>query len=670
MWTFDNPPLKALREKYAFTPTQAWLDHLRLASVRINDGGSGAFVSSEGLVLTNSHIATGQLQKVSSEKKDYQKDGFTARSRSQEIPCPDMEINVLVSMEDVTRRVLASIKQGMSTEQALSARQAEVGKIEKESLDTTGLRSEMVTLYQGGEYWLYRYKNYTDIRLVFAPESSISFFGGDEDNFTYPRHDLDMALLRVYENGKPLNSRDYLKWNSSGAKDGELVFVSGNPGSTGRLKTLAQLETERDFLEPMLLHSLQRLEAALGEYASRGPEEARQAGTSLLEMQNAIKALGGMLQGLRSEATMEQKLKSEEEFKARVAANPDWQRAYGSAWNDIARAEKKTRKMFKLTFNRRLVGGSLPDTAIDLVRYVTETQKPDAERLEEFHEAGLESVRYQILSPAPVYPKLEETLLAASLAESLQALGPGDPWISAALAGKSPAQRAHELISGTKLGDVAFRKSLMEGGAAVVQASNDPLIVLARTVDPIDRATRKQREDQIESIEVKAGEQIGQARFAAYGKSVYPDATFTPRLSYGTVRSYPTNGTQAQPFTTLYGLYDRAFAFNFKPPYDLPGEYIQLKSALDLSTRLNFISSTDVVGGNSGSPVVNRAGELVGLIFDGNIESLLGDFLYDEATNRSIAVHPAAMIHLLRKVYDAAPLADELEGKTAVSVKR
>jgi hypothetical protein len=326
--------------------------------------------------------------------------------------------------------------------------------------------------------------------------------------------------------------------------------------------------------------------------------------------------------------------------------------------------------MFKLTFNRRLAGGRLPDTAIDLVRYATETQKPDAERLEEFHEAGLESVRYQILSPAPVYPELEEALLAASLAASLQALGPGDPWISAALAGKSPAQRAHEVISGTQLAGVAFRKSLLEGGAEAVQASNDPLIVLARTVDPIDRAMRKQREDQIESVEVKAGEQIGQARFAAFGKSVYPDATFTPRLSYGTVRSYPTNGTQAQPFTTLYGLYDRAFAFNFKPPYDLPGEYLQLKSALDLSTRLNFISSTDVVGGNSGSPVVNRAGELVGLIFDGNIESLLGDFLYDEATNRSIAVHPAAMIHLLRKVYDAAPLADELEGKTAISAKR
>jgi len=670
MWTFDNPPLKALQSKYGFTPTQDWLDHLRLSSVRLNDGGSGSFVSPDGLVLTNSHVATGQLQKVSSEKKDYRKDGFLARTRAEEVKCPDMEINVLVSLEDVTGPVQEAVEEGMSTAEALKARQAEMGRIEKESLDATGLRSDVVPLYHGGEYWLYRSRKYTDVRLVFAPEASISFFGGDPDNFTFPRHDLDMALLRVYENGRPLRTEHYLKWNSKGARDGELVFVSGHPGTTSRGETYAQLETERDAVMPSSLGSLNRRLKVLEGYASRGQEEARQAGSRILSTSNGIKARSGMLRGLRDPRAMEQMHKTEEEFRAKIGANPEWQRQYGSAWDEIARAQKKYRKMHNAVWHRRLAGARLPNTAITLVRYVAETQKPDAERLEEFHEAGLESLRFQLLSPAPVYPKLEETLLADSLAESLDALGPDDPWIQAVLEGKTPADRAHELISGTRLADPAFRKSLLEGGKEAVAASGDPLIALARTIDPMDRALRKQHEDQVESVEVAAGEKMGQARFAAYGKSEYPDATFTLRLSYGTVGGYAMNGGRAPAFTTLYGLYDRAYAFSLKPPYDLPEKYVQRKATLDLSTPLNFVSSTDVTGGNSGSPVVNRAGELVGLIFDGNIESLLGEYLYDGETNRAIAVHPAAMVHFLRKIYNAAPLADELEGKRIPAANR
>jgi len=670
LWTFDNPPVTALQEKYGFTPTRDWLDRVRLSSLRLNDGGSGSFVSADGLLLTNSHVASGQLQKVSTDKHDYRKDGFYAKTRAEEIKCPDLEINVLVSMEEVTDRVQKAVKEKMSAAEALKARRAEAGKIEKESLDATGLRSDVVALYQGGEYWLYRYKKYTDLRMVFAPESQIAYFGGDPDNFTYPRYDLDMALLRVYENGKPLKTEHYLKWSPKGAEPGELVFVSGNPGTTARLKTCEQLETERDFVVPMALAGLKRRVKVLQDYAALGAEEAPQAAAGLLSFQNGVKVREGLIRSLTDPKVMQIKQKMEKEFKAKVAGNGSWQQAYGSAWDDVSRAESKRRKMYKVFYYRRMGGYRLPSRALTLVRYVAEARKPDGERLQEFHEAGLESVRFQLLSPAPLYPKLEEAMLADSLAESLEALGPDDPFLQAVLEGKAPAEAAHRLISGTRLADAAFRKSLLDGGEAAVAASQDPLIALARKVDPMLREARKQMEDEVDSVEVQAGEKIGQARFAAYGKSAYPDATFTLRLSYGTVAGYPMNGTLAPPFTTLYGLYERAYAFGLKPPFDLPERYLKRKGMLDLASRLDFVTTNDVIGGNSGSPVVNKSGELVGLIFDGNIESLLGDYLYDGDTNRSIAVHPAAMLHLLRKAYDAGPLADELEGKATVQAKR
>jgi hypothetical protein len=662
MWTFDNPPAAALQKEYGFKPDKEWLDHLRLASARLNDGGSGSFVSPDGLLLTNSHVASGQLQKISTPEHDFRKNGFLARTRAEEIPCPDLEVNVLMSMENVTARMLRAVKPELPTAQALKARQAEMGKIEKESLDATGLRSEVVALYHGGEYWLYRYKKHTDVRMVFAPEAQIAYFGGDPDNFTYPRYDLDMALLRVYENDHPLKTDQYLKWNSKGAEPGELVFVSGNPGTTRRLETIAQLETERDILLPATLEGMRRRVRLLLEYAKRGEEQARQAAAGLLSAQNSVKVREGRLRGLQDSRNMDVKRKEEAEFRAKVTGKSSWQRAYGSAWEDIALAEKKHRKLFPTYFYRRIGGYRMPGSALNVVRYVTEVKKPDALRLEEFHEAGLESLRFRLLSPAPVYPELEEVVLADNLEESSKVLGPQDPFLQAVLAGRTPAETAHAVISGTKWADLAFRKSLLEGGEEAVAASKDPLVELARKVDPMLRELKKEMDDQVESVEVEAGEKIGQARFAVYGKSAYPDATFTLRLSYGTVAGYPMNGTQAPPFTTLYGLYERAFAFGLKPPYDLPERYLKRQSSLDLSQRMNFVTTHDIIGGNSGSPVVNREGEMVGLIFDGNIESLLGDYLYDGAANRAVAVHPAAMLHLLRKAYDADALADELEG--------
>jgi peptidase S46-like protein len=663
MWTFDNPPTKELQARYGFTPTQDWLDHVRLSSVRFNDGGSGSFVSRHGLALTNHHVAFGQLQKVSTPQKDYVKDGFYARTAAEELKCPDLEVNVLMSMENVTARVMSVLKFGQSDKEALEARKAEIAKIEKESQDATGLRSDVISLYQGGEYWLYRYKKYTDLRLVFAPEQQIAFFGGDPDNFTYPRYDVDFALFRVYENGKPVETPNFLKWKVQGAADGELVFVSGNPGSTSRLDTLAQIQDDRDYYLPLAIKSLNRRLRVLKQYSALGTEQARQAASMIFGIENSLKAFGGMHNGLLDKDLMAKKQKEETDFRNLVDSKPEWKKEYASAWDDIAEAEKKNVSRLNESRFRALRAARLASLALTIVQYVTEVKKPDGVRLDGFHDSQLDSLRFRLFSPAPVYPHLEEALLANSFAESLEVLGPNDPFIQAALGGGTPQAVASELVAGTKLADVALRKSLVEGGEAAVAASTDPMIVMARKIDPLVREMRKWVENNIESVETSAGEKIGKARFSVYGKSTYPDATFTLRLSYGTVKSYPMNGTEAPPITTLYGLYDRAYGFGLKPPFDLPERYVQLKNKLNLSTPVNSVNTCDIIGGNSGSPVINRQGDLVGLIFDGNIESLVGDYVYNEESNRAVAVHPGVMTESLRKIYDAGALADELEGK-------
>lgn len=663
MWTFDNPPSKLLEQRYGFTPTGEWLKRVMLASVRFNDGGSGSFVSPHGLALTNHHVAFGQLQKVSTPQKDYVKDGFYARTAAEELKCPDLEINVLISTEDVTSRVQGAVKPGMSDKQALDARKAEIAAIQRESQEKTGLRSDVIPLYQGGEYWLYRYKKYTDMRLVFAPEQQTAFFGGDPDNFTYPRYDLDFALFRVYENGKPIETPNYFKWNVKGAADGELVFVSGNPGATSRLETLAQIEDERDHFLPLILELLDRRLGVLGRYSAQGPEQAREAARQIFGLQNSLKAFKGRDEGLRDKSLIDKKQKEEADFRALVNANAEWKREYGPAWEAIAAAEQKRLSQLKPSIFRSVRASSMAQTALTIVQYVAEVKKPDGERLDGFHDSELDSLKFRLFSPAPVYPHLEEALLADSLQESLEQLGPDDPFIRAALGGQDPKGVAAQLIQGTKMADPALRKSLVEGGAAAVAASTDPAVVLARKIDPLVRETRKWMQDNVESVETSAGEKIGKARFAVYGKSLYPDATFTLRLSYGKVKGYPMNGTEAPPWTTMYGLYDRSYSFGGKPPFNLAARYLERKDKLDLTTPVNFVSTCDIIGGNSGSPVINRNAELVGLIFDGNIESLVGDYVYDEASNRAVAVHTAAMMEVMRKVYDAGQLADELDGK-------
>lgn len=662
MWTFDNPPLKQLKDKYNFTPTQAWLDHVRLSSVRLNDGGSGSFVSAHGLLLTNHHVARGQLQKNSTAEHDYLKTGFYAAAPDQEMKSPDLEVNVLVSMENVTDRVQSALKNAKSAEAEFAARKSAIAAIERESQEKTGLRSDVVTLYQGGEYWLYRYKKYTDVRLVFAPEQQIAFFGGDPDNFTYPRYDLDMALFRVYENGKPIDSKDYLKWNPKGAEANDLVFVSGHPGSTERDDTMAQLTQERDLVEPNTLKILRDRIRVLQEFSARGPEQAREAESRIFSLANSRKAYEGRLQGLEDPAVFAKKQKEESDFRAKVMANAQWKAAYGNAWNEIENAEKKSAARYKEEYFHGL-DSSLASMATTIVEYVAEIKKPDGERLPGFHDAQLDSLKFQLASTAPVYKDMEIARMAGALTLDLEQDGPNDPFVKTVLNGQTPQHAAAALVNGTKLENAAERKKLIDGGEGAVAASTDPMIVLARKLDPMRRELIKWTEQNVDSVEQKAGEQLGKARFAVYGKSTYPDATFTLRLSYGQVKGYPMNGTEAPPKTTMFGLYDRANSFNFEGPFDLPSRYKEDRGKLDLSTPMNFVTTNDIIGGNSGSPVINRNAEIVGLIFDGNIESLVGDFVYDGDKNRAVAVHTAAMTEALTKLYGAQKLVDELLGK-------
>ncbi len=663
MWTFDNPPTKQLKQNYQFEPTAQWLDHVRLASVRFNDGGSGSFVSPNGLVMTNHHVGLNSIQKLSKEGKDYVKNGFYAATADQELACPDLELNVLESMQDVTKRVLGAVTTGANDKDASEQRKAETAKIEKEESDKTGLRCDVIGLYNGGEYWVYRYKKYKNIKLVFAPEQQIAFYGGDPDNFTYPRYDLDCAFFRVYgDDGKAIQTPHYFRWSEEGAKEGELVFVSGNPGSTGRLQTYAQLEYTRDIQYPTTLRSLARRRALLEKYSAQGEEQARRAKTMLFSIENSLKAVGGYQESLLDTRIMKKKAEDEKTFRALVAKDAKMQKEYGDAWDAIATTRKNLATFSKqVSFSR--MQGKAASTALQIVRLVEEVQKPNEKRFPEFRDSSLDSLKFGLFSPAPLYPDLEETLLADGLAETVEQLGNDSAFVKAALRGKTPVEVAKEAISGTKIFDVAFRKQLVEGGSNAVLESTDPLIVLARRIDPTARELRKRIEDEIDAIETVAGEKIAKARFAAYGKTVYPDATFTLRLSFGAVKGYEFGTTKVPYKTTFNGLYDRAASFDFQPPYDLPDRYVSRKSKLAMDTGFNFVCTTDIIGGNSGSPVINRNGEIVGLIFDGNIQSLGNRFVYDEQVARAVAVHSEGIVEAIRKIYEAHGLADELEGR-------
>ena len=655
MWLFNDLPLKHLQEKYGFSPDDKWTEHIMKSSVRFNVGGSASFVSSNGLVLTNHHVGSDTLYKLSTKKRNIYKDGFLAKSFSQELRAPDLELNQLVNIQDVTGEVNAAVKAGMDAGAAAEARRAAIAKIEKAALDESGLRSNVITLYGGGRYHLYQFKKYTDVRLVWSPESAIAFFGGDADNFEYPRYCLDACLFRVYENNQPAKIEHFLKWSPSGPAENELVFVSGNPGRTSRIFTTAALKHQRDVRLPYILDFIRRREVLLQQFSLGGPEKARIAQDGLFGIQNARKARMGMLQGLQDPAIMASKEKAEEELLKQINSDPKLEK-YASAWDRIAEVQKQQaeRQGNGLSMNTRLFG-----IAQRLVQMAAEDLKPSEERLAEFADAGRASLEQQLFSTAPIYPDLEQLLIGDLLARTLEIRGADDPSCIAMLGGKSPADRAAELVGGTKLINVDFRRKLAEGGMDAIKATDDAMIKFAMLVDEEVRATRKESE-KLQEIERQAYAEIAEALFATQGTSTYPDATFSLRLAFGPVKGYELGGIQIPAWTNMAGSFEHEKTHEGQKDYSLPQSWHDARPRISSSTPMNFVCTADIIGGNSGSPVVNKDLELVGLSFDGNIQSLTADYLYDDRVGRAVSVHSSAIRDSLRYIYDAEVIADQL----------
>lgn len=664
MWTFDNPPLKQWKERYNFEPSAEWLENVRLACVRL-EGGSASFVSPDGLIITNHHVALGQLQKLSTKERNIVRDGFYARTQEEELKTPDGEANVLVSYENVTERVQGAVKKGATDKEASEQRRAAIAAIEKESTEKTGLRSDVISLYSGGEYWLYRFKRYTDVRLVFAPEEQIAFFGGDYDNFTFPRYNLDVTFLRVYENGKPAKTPNYLKWSANGPKDLEFVIAAGNPGSTARLLTVAQLKYQRDVGNPLQKKIWELRRDILEKYAKRGDEQRRQASGGIRSFNNSLKRLTGQQEGLTNPRMFAKKEKEERDLKAGLAKKPDLMRMYSPAWAQIQAAYALLPAMANRLAFSNLAPSRLATIASQIVRYHDEIGKPSDKRYPELSDQRLNAFRAGLLSPAPIYPELEEAALTAWLEEAKKTLGPNDPFIKAAFGNAEVSEVVKRAVSETKLGDVAFRKSLLEGPKSAVDTSTDPMVTLARRVEPVIRQLRTWNEEKIQNVEARNGEMIAKARFAVYGRTISPDANFNLRITYGRVKGYDEDTTLVPYKTTFYGLYDRAASFNEAPPFDLPKRWREGRDKLDLSVPFNFPYSADTIGGMSGSPIINRNAEFVGINFDSNIQKLSNRYWYieEDEGSRAIGVHSAGIIEALRKMYDADPLVKELTGK-------
>ncbi len=664
MWLFNKPPKDILQKKYGFTVTPEFMDHLRLASISFG-GASGSFVSPEGLVLTNHHVGRGAVQNLSTKDRDLMKTGFYARTQAEELKVPGMELRVLIGIADVTDKVLGAEKPGTTPVEAADARQKVIAALENEAAGTAGMRGTVVTLYSGGMYHLYTYKLYDDVRLVFAPEYLVAFFGGDQDNFTYPRYDLDITLFRIYENGRPFKSDNYIKWSTTGVREGDLVLCSGHPGSTGRLLTMGQLEFLRDTSYPFNIANLKRRQAYMHAYAAQGEEQSRIAMRNLFGIENSLKATIGYQSGLLDEKLLAKKLREEQSLRAQVAKSTDLEKAYGPAWDEIAAAEKAYASFFKpLAFFERANGfyTTYFTMARTIVRMAMEKPKPNADRLREFRDASLPSVERGLLSPAPIYDDFEVVKLGDSLAQLQEEL-PDMMEVRWILGGRSPQDVARDLIAGTKLKDIDARKKLLDGGLTAVYQSQDPMIKLALLVDPVSRGLRARYEDQVDAVETRNGTRIAQAMFKLEGTSIPPDATGTLRLSFGAVKGYVENGRKVAFQTTFAGLYDKSAKAGNKDPYELPARFITKKPAVNLATPVDFVSTADSIGGNSGSPLVNRKGEFVGVLFDGNIQSLPTRFVYEDTISRSVMVHGQGIIEALLKIYDAKPLVDEILGR-------
>jgi hypothetical protein len=662
MWLLNNPPRQQLREKYGFELTEDWLKHAQLSAVRFS-GASGSFVSPNGLIITNHHVGSDCLEKLNVPGKNYYRDGFAASGYEDEIKCPDLELNILQSIEDVTAKVNSAITPGMSTAESFAARQRILATIEKESLDQTGFKSDVVKLYQGGLYHLYRYKKYTDVRLVFAPEQAVAFFGGDTDNFEFPRFNLDICFFRVYESGKPVQPQHYLKWSKEGPAEGELVLLFGNPGSTSRHETLASLKFKRDVILPYNLKMLRFREALIRQFNEKGEEYEQMAGDKLHSYANSRKSLEGQYEALLTPSILEMKQKREKMLQDEMAGNSEMIQAYDSAVSRIEKslADRKPYLVEYYLFERGdAFNTDLFTIARRLVRLAAESGKPGPERLREYRESNLESLRYQLFSPAPLPAPLQKALLAESLSFAAENLGADHPAMLIILDGRSPSVRAQELVAGSRLADPEQRKKIAAGGWKAIQDSEDPMIQLALKIDPTARELRKKYETEVEEVEQLAYGKIAATRFNTFGTNEAPDATSTLRMSFGVVKGYSDGESKIPYATTFAGAFSRAEMLKQRYPFALPQSWLNNRSKLDLSAPLNFVSTADTVGGSSGSPVLNRNGEFAGINFDRNRFGLARNFVYDETQGRHVAVHSAGILHALREIYKNERLVNEL----------
>lgn len=661
LWTLDNLPQEALKANYDFNPESSWVERLQRASVRLAGGCSGAFVSAQGLVLTNHHCVSRCVAQLSSREENLLQRGFVADAREDEAICPEIELNQLESITDVTREV-ETPAEGLSDAQAKTARKAAMASLESSCAkqDPTR-RCDVVSLYEGGLYHLYRYRRYQDVRLVFAPETAIAAFGGDPDNFSFPRYTLDMALLRAYSNGQPVESSDHFAIKPGGASENELVFVTGHPGSTQRSYTVAQLTALRDVVLPQRLTYLAELRGVLRQFMRQGSDEQRMAQREYSAIEKALKAYRGRHAALSESGFIESAQQREQALRQRVADDRRLRKsATIDAWDNIAAAQQLWRDNYteySLLEGLRGYQSDLLSIARHLVRAAEERSKPNSQRLHEYTDAALPALTQRLFSAAPIHAQLEILTLDWSLEKLRELLGPDHPAVVQSLGSQSPRDIAETLINHTRLDDLSVRKQLWDGGAASIAASDDPLIQYVRRIEPLARAVRTQVENQVEALVEANSALISHARFQLDGTNSYPDATFSLRLSYGQVKGWQEAGHNVFPFTSVGGLIARSTA---QAPFALPPRWIEHLADIDLATPFNFVTTNDIIGGNSGSPMLNRQGELVGLIFDGNLHSLGGTYAYDGRYNRAVAVHPAIMKQALEAVYDADTLVKEL----------
>jgi len=666
MWTFHDFPAGMVKQKYHADIDAAWLERVRTATVRLSNC-TASFVSPDGLILTNHHCSVSCLDDHSTQEHNLLKDGFLARTRDSELRCGTQIADVLLATQNVTDKVEAAVH-GVNEQTANEKRKKVLTQLEQaceqaSAQSRTGpLKCESVTLYEGGQYWLYQYKRYDDVRLVFAPESDVAAFGGDPDNFQFPRWCVDMSVLRAYDkSGKPASTPTHLQINPLGPDAGELVFVSGHPGTTQRLLTVAQLKTLRDVDLPQWLLRASELRGRYIEFGKTSAEALRLVQFPLEGLENSIKVRRKQLDALHDDRLFERKLQEETALRAKVSADSRLAGGFGDPWTTIAKAQEVERTIsLPYTFQEAGAGfnSRLFNYARILVRGAAEREKPNTERLREYRDTALARLEQQLKAPTPVHPELEKLTLSFSLERMREWLGPDDPLVRQLLGKESPDTLAANRVGASKLADPAVRLQLWNGGAAAVAASNDPMIELARSVDASARAIRKRYEDEVEAPVHAASEKIAQARFRVYGTSVAPDATFTLRLNFGTVQGWVENGAQVEPFTHLRRLYERGTG---QEPFKVPDDWLAHRDSLDMDTKFNLSTNSDIVGGNSGSPLIDTEGRLVGLMFDGNIHSIAGGFWFDPEQNRAVAVHPAIILTALRDVYGATELLKELE---------